>query len=225
MFIRPGPYPHAMASGIRTEIGIGTPGECPVARASDDAGTTIDRVARSSAAGADGTVTEEFTVDAAATFDDPVAEQVFDHGSSAVYRFDRERCGCVCERIERHDCPVSDLHARDGALYVSFYAPDVATVRDIVADLRDWFGDIRVRQLTHAGEDADHDFVFVDRGRLTDRQREVLETSYEMGYFDHPKRANAGDVAAALDIAPATFSEHLAAAQRKLLDSLLETQT
>jgi len=36
------------------------------------------------------------------------------------------------------------------------------------------------------------------------------------------RAANATEVAAALDISPSTFAEHLAAAQSKVLDSLLE---
>ncbi|MXR22074.1 helix-turn-helix domain-containing protein [Halobacterium bonnevillei] len=43
-----------------------------------------------------------------------------------------------------------------------------------------------------------------------------------MGYFDHPRGANGASVAAELGISPATFHEHLAAAQRKLLDSALD---
>ena len=52
--------------------------------------------------------------------------------------------------------------------------------------------------------------------------REVLETAHEMGYFEYPKRANAGDVAEAVGISRSTFSEHLGAAQTKLLDAILE---
>ena len=42
-----------------------------------------------------------------------------------------------------------------------------------------------------------------------------------MGFFEHPREANAEAVAAALDITPSTFAEHLAAAQSKLVDSIL----
>jgi predicted DNA binding protein len=43
-----------------------------------------------------------------------------------------------------------------------------------------------------------------------------------MGYFEHPKGANAGEVAEALAITTATFSEHLSAAQSKLFDAILD---
>ena len=53
-----------------------------------------------------------------------------------------------------------------------------------------------------------------------DRQREVVRTAY-MGYFEYPKGANAGEVAAALDISRSTFAEHLAAATGKLFGAVL----
>jgi hypothetical protein len=43
-----------------------------------------------------------------------------------------------------------------------------------------------------------------------------------MGYFEHPRTANAGEVADELDISRSTFAEHLAAAQSKLLDAVLD---
>ncbi|GAA0644817.1 helix-turn-helix domain-containing protein [Salarchaeum japonicum] len=56
---------------------------------------------------------------------------------------------------------------------------------------------------------------------LTDRQRTVLTAAYENGYFEWPRDASGDDLAAALDIAPATFHQHLRAAHRNLLDELL----
>lgn len=56
---------------------------------------------------------------------------------------------------------------------------------------------------------------------LTDRQRTILTTAYENGYFEWPRDATGDDLAADLDIAPATFHQHLRAAHRNLLDELL----
>jgi hypothetical protein len=50
----------------------------------------------------------------------------------------------------------------------------------------------------------------------------VLETAHEMGYFEHPKRANATEVAEALGINGSTFAEHVSTAQSKILESILE---
>ena len=64
--------------------------------------------------------------------------------------------------------------------------------------------------------------MIVDRGVLTDRQRDVLGTAYELGYFERPRETNAEAVAAALSIAPSTLAEHLAVAQSKLTEAVLE---
>lgn len=52
---------------------------------------------------------------------------------------------------------------------------------------------------------------------LTDRQREVLETAYEMGFYEVPREASTEEVAGALDLDPATVSDHLQRAERNLL--------
>jgi len=57
---------------------------------------------------------------------------------------------------------------------------------------------------------------------LTDRQREVIETAFEAGYYDWPRECTGKDVAAELDITSATFSEHIHVAERKLLTVLFD---
>ena len=52
---------------------------------------------------------------------------------------------------------------------------------------------------------------------LTERQREVLQTAFEMGYYEWPRDCTGRDVADELDITSATFSEHVFTAERKIL--------
>jgi len=93
----------------------------------------------------------------------------------------------------------------------------------VIGELRERYATLDVQRLLQSQQDHDErNLVFVDRSMLTDRQTEVLETAHRMGYFEHPKRANAGEVAAELEITGTTFTEHLAAAQTKLLDAILD---
>ena len=46
-------------------------------------------------------------------------------------------------------------------------------------------------------------------GRLTARQREVLSVAVQAGYYDAPRQATHSDIAATLDLSPATVGEHL----------------
>jgi predicted DNA binding protein len=58
--------------------------------------------------------------------------------------------------------------------------------------------------------------------RLSDRQREAVEVARELGYYETPREATHEDVAAALDCAPATASDHLQKAEAKLVDAALD---
>lgn len=58
--------------------------------------------------------------------------------------------------------------------------------------------------------------------RLTDRQREVLQAAYEAGYYEWPRGCTGTDIAETLGITSATFSEHIHAAERKLISVLFD---
>lgn len=59
--------------------------------------------------------------------------------------------------------------------------------------------------------------------RLTPRQREVLTTAYELGYYDPGGGTTGEAISNELEISPPTVSQHLQAAERKLVSILLET--
>lgn len=50
----------------------------------------------------------------------------------------------------------------------------------------------------------------------------MLVSAYLGGYFERPRETTGADLATQLDISAATVSQHLRAAQRKVLDELLE---
>lgn len=52
---------------------------------------------------------------------------------------------------------------------------------------------------------------------LSDRQREALAVALELGYYDRPRGATHADVAAELECASATASEHLQKAEAKVV--------
>jgi len=208
--------------GIRAELTFQDPC-CPVAEAGADAGP-VRSMARTTAGE---TVTEEFVLESDA---DPEAasadvERVFDYDDRSVYRFEREEWGCPCEAIERHGCPVFDIHTHEGELRLAFHASDHETLSDVVTDLRERWNVELSGLFRSGGETAERELVLVDRAALTDRQREVLRTAHRMGYFAAPPAANAGDVADELGINRSTFREHLAAAQSKLLGAVLDAPT
>lgn len=212
--------------GIRAEVKIDSPPGCPIALVTETSGGTCNSVAKTSATGPDGSITEEFVVDADADVESIECgdvEELFSYGSKRTYRLSRPAKGCACERIEQLDCPVTDVYARSGTLFVTFHTADMGQLKRVLTELRDHWTGVTVKRLLHATEEGfDNDLVLLDRAVLTDRQREVLETAHDLGFFEHGQGANAGEVAAALDINTSTFSEHIRAAQRKLLRTILD---
>jgi hypothetical protein len=210
-----------MSSGIRATVAFADPEVCPIASLSASTGATVDSVSRSVTPDDRPPVTE-FAIETEAPPETDL-EPVFSHGTTRWYR--RHHDGdvdCPCECLGRLGCPVARYVAREGTLTLVFHAADYEVLQEAVGALRERFPTVDIRRFVRAPtDDRRRDSVLVDRSRLTARRLEVLETAHEMGYFERPRRANGTEVAAALDIDPSTFSEHLAAAQRKLLRDVL----
>jgi predicted DNA binding protein len=206
-------------TGLRAELRIDDPPSCQIAAATETGGSA-DSVTWGD--GGDGVV-EEATLPADA--DPEGMEEVFSDGDRGVYRFERPADQtCVCEVVEAHGAPVRDARSNDGGLVLTFHVRDAEALRTVVADLRAVADGVSLVRLTRsASTDGDRDLVFVDRAALTDRQREVVATAHDLGYFERPRGANATEVAEHLGISRATFAEHLAAAQSKLLDAVLDS--
>jgi hypothetical protein len=217
-----------MSTGIRAEVKIDSPSECPVAQVAESTDGSSYSISKSVDPGEPSTVTEEFMLESDASsvdLPDEEMQQVFTYGEKDVYRFRRPGGrGCPCERIEEFGCPVVDVYTRAGELYLVFHAPDMAGLQDVITRLREAYPNLDVQRLLRSDHDqTEQRLVFVDRSSLTARQQEVLETAHRMGYFEHPKQSNAGEVADALGITTSTFTEHLSAAQRKLLGAIVES--
>jgi len=56
---------------------------------------------------------------------------------------------------------------------------------------------------------------------LTDRQREILLTAIEAGYYDVPRDATYEDIAAEMDLAPVTVGEHLRKIESRVLREIV----
>lgn len=57
---------------------------------------------------------------------------------------------------------------------------------------------------------------------LTDRQEEVIQTAFDMGYYEVPREASTDQVAAELGLDSSTVSEHLQRAERNVLRQVLK---
>lgn len=59
---------------------------------------------------------------------------------------------------------------------------------------------------------------------LTEKQRKVLITAYERGYYDLPKKASSEKLAERLDMRSSTFVVHRIKAEKRILDAILKKE-
>jgi predicted DNA binding protein len=207
-----------MSSGIRATVEFTAADTCRLAELSSD-GVTVDDVSTSVGIGGRTNVTE-FSTDAAIETGVDI-QRVFSHGETHRYRLAHDGgTDCPCECLGGFGCPVARYLAREGRLRLVFHVPDYEQLREIVAELRSRW-EVHLARVIQSSPDDETDSVIVERGRLTPRQREVLETAYEIGYFERPREANASDVATRLGLDPSTVSEHLVAAEAKLFEDIM----
>lgn len=213
-------------SGLRVELAVGSPGACPVAETATTADAAVRDVTWNEGGAGNGTVVEQFRVEAENPELPDEVDPVFEYGSEGVYEFERNGNSCVCDRIQAAGYPVADVRADSDGLHVTLHLTEGSELSDVVTELRSTYDDVTIKSIARADADPseDADLVPIDRSRLTNRQAEVIETAFAMGYFEYPREANATEVADALDICPSTLAEHLAAAQSKVFADMLGTQ-
>jgi predicted DNA binding protein len=203
-------------AGVRVEVVVRDPAPAPVAEALPPGAVAedVDRVRVNDA------VISQFRADRVVD-----AELVFDGGDEFVYRCRSSASGQFpADAVESLGYPVSSVTVRTAPdrVRLGLSLPAADPLGDVIDALKSTGGSVRLERLTGSGgADSRSDPVVVDRGRLTERQREVVRTAQRLGYFEHPRGASATEVADAIGIARATFSEHLAAAQRRVFEDLV----
>ncbi|WP_336342689.1 PAS domain S-box protein [Halalkalicoccus ordinarius] len=111
---------------------------------------------------------------------------------------------------------------RPGELRILVELPPNADVRAVVEAIEESHAGVKLlaqRTETHDGT-TKQELRDVLADRLTEKQRAALETSYFAGYFDWPRGHTGEEVAELLGLSPATLSQHLRIAERKLFDAL-----
>ena len=143
---------------------------------------------------------------------------------------DGHRFESVCSELPIQDAVVphggriSGMTVSGDELRASVEVPASVDVRSVIAALDEVCLDTEL--VAQRTVDREGPFL-IDGGslvenQLTDRQRSVLETAYFAGFFDWPRESTGEEIASMLDISPATYSQHLRTAERRLFGALLE---
>lgn len=118
---------------------------------------------------------------------------------------------------------LTGLQATGAEAHLDVEVPTAAATRKAVTLVKSQFETAQLvakRRTDAAADEADS-----RRGDilecLTSRQREVVETAYQAGYFNSPRAVNGAEVAEMFGFSDTTFHQHIRAAQSRLYEQLL----
>lgn len=185
----------------------------------------------------DGTYVEYFAVDG----EDPrtILGAATAHDGSTTRVLSASDDGGLIEIEVESDCPAMtladqgaiprEIRSEDGVGRIVADVPDVVDASAVVETFVESYpsADLRARR-QHDADDMLFNGDGIDDGvedTLSERQREALEAAHAAGYYEWPRDVTAEEVAADLDISPPTFHQHRRAAERKVIDILVDASS
>lgn len=144
---------------------------------------------------------------------------------------------CLCEvsitdsslitTIAEYGGTVTDMTAENDHCTVRIDLPRTADFSRVIDALEAMGAGVELqgKQTVDRPLQTEHRFQAAVTDRLTDKQRDALETAYLAGFFKQPRHSTGEDIAASLDISPSTFHQHLRVGLGKLVASIAETPT
>ncbi|ELZ21142.1 Bacterio-opsin activator HTH domain-containing protein [Halosimplex carlsbadense 2-9-1] len=143
-------------------------------------------------------------------------EQVATDGAEYVYLLEMDVTDQLArEGVDADEMPRGEWVNVDEHEFSFEQAGTQDTLSEAIADLEDAGFDITLKRL------RDYHYQETPLDALTERQREVLELAYELGYYDVPRDSSTEEIAAEFGIDGSTVVEHLQRAEHNLLSTLL----
>jgi predicted DNA binding protein len=142
---------------------------------------------------------------------DPRNEVSFSRNGSGRFLATVDMHSChICRVLGDSDCLLDSAVSRpDGSIQWNIIAPNGAALTSLVDDLRTMGTSVVVEKVT----------VLRTARELTAEQEKVLQTAFDLGYYDIPKKIKLDELARRLDISKATLDVVLRRAQRKIVAS------
>lgn len=140
---------------------------------------------------------------------DPESDISFSRNGSKRLLATVEMKSCTtCRVLADSNCLLDSAVSRpDGGIQWNIIAPTGADLTHLVDSLKSKGATVAVEKVT----------ILRTARELTTEQERVLQTAFELGYFDIPKKVKLDDLAKRLQISKATLDVVLRRAQRKIV--------
>ncbi len=129
-----------------------------------------------------------------------------------TYLFMVKTVNCPCRSTTLAEHNLVEVSMREnGMMRWVLLLDSHKTLRRLLRILEDSSMEYEIEKIQHRMENV----------ILTQRQREVIELAYRLGYYDIPRRITLEKLSEILDISPRAVSEILRRAERKILDRVI----
>lgn len=133
---------------------------------------------------------------------------------------------CVAQSVAKADAILRGGYVDCGECQFTVYLPPTRDANTVVETIRDEHPSVTVASVRErpVAEPFLTQQRFQQRLRdtLTNRQWQVLRLAHSEGYFERPREAPQSELAEQIDISQETVSQHLRAAQRRLLSVVFD---
>ncbi|WP_165872091.1 helix-turn-helix domain-containing protein [Natrarchaeobius halalkaliphilus] len=124
--------------------------------------------------------------------------------------------------LAEHGMRVLETGVERGRGIVTVVCPDETNVQELATALQERYPTANVgsiRSKRHAARRTKLDELI---GSMTDKQLQAIELAFYSGYFERPREHNTTEIASKLGVSRTTFTQHLRAAERKLLTRIFD---
>ena len=129
---------------------------------------------------------------------------------------------CPALAFMQHDCVPSIENVEGETLFITTHPPNRESIPDLLADLNAVSEGLSVRRISESRGETSNSRRSVDMEVLTEKQRQAIENAVESGYYAQPRETTVSELAEACSISQSAMSQRLHAAERKLLEGLLQ---
>jgi hypothetical protein len=153
------------------------------------------------------------------------ARLVADHREESVLEVTVDEASLAGNVVE-YGANVRELVAEDGHARMRCEVAPCADVRAIAEHVADGSpsANLVAKREAEPSVRTPTEFQRSLDGKLTDRQRSVLQAAYHAGYFDWPRGSTAEDLADSIGVSSPTLHNHLRRGQRKLLATFFDDE-
>lgn len=125
---------------------------------------------------------------------------------------------CHCPVFLEYDCIPQTTAFNDDHLIVETYLPDRERLSELIDALKDVAEGVSLRRLSRIKDidDEQSTTVTLELYDLTVKQREAATTAVSAGYYQTPREATIGELAAEIGISKSAMSQRLNAVESKL---------